>query len=188
MLGVLLLSEGIDSPVAGYMMHRQGMEIIALHFINSKSPKARDKVKRLAKLIHARVVEVDHIKTQEKIRNTCSSRFQCIMCKRAMYRSAEKVANDNGADYLITGESLGQVASQTLENMSVLDQAVDMTVLRPLLGLDKQEIITIAKEIGTYNISIEASPPCAYAPPNPATKAKLDVIQKLEKWNTSATT
>ena len=180
MRGVLLISDGIDSPVAGHMMLKQGMELIFLNFMNDRSNK---KVKRLTQKLdkNAPLVTVDHRKFQELVRSRCNTRYQCVLCKRRMYRVAEGVAEEHNADYLVTGENLGQVASQTLDNMYVLDKAVKMPVLRPLLGFDKNETMKIAREIGTYDISILKSSPCRYVPRNPITMASLNKTQEEEE-------
>ena len=184
MKGILLLSDGIDSPVAGQMMLKQGMKLIFLHFKNSSNPKAREKVKALAKRLDksAKLITIDHIKTQQAIAKKCNTRYQCVLCKRAMYRAAEKIAEEENAQFIVTGENLGQVASQTLENLHVLDSAVRIPVLRPLLGFDKNEIVKAAKEIGTYDISIVRTPACRYVPKNPVTKARLEKVLAEEKF------
>ncbi len=175
MKGVLLLSDGIDSPVAGYMMLKQELSLIFLHFRNSDDKRALLKVRKLAKRLcdDPKIVVIDHIKTQKSISAFCNRRYQCVLCKRAMYRAAEKLAKEEGAQFIVTGENLGQVASQTLENLGVLDSAVSARVLRPLLGLDKNEIIAIAKKIGTYDISIMKTCGCSYVPKNPVTMADI---------------
>ena len=108
-------------------------------------------------------------------------RYICIMCKRSMYRIAEAYAEDNGLKAVITGESLGQVASQTMANLFVLDDAVSIPVLRPLIGLDKVEIEDIARTMGTYNITARKVEGCTAVPPNPATRSRIEVISRLEE-------
>jgi len=186
-VGVLLLSDGIDIPVAGYLMKKQGMELILLSFLNNRSQATRNKVEKIAKIVGGKLVLVDNVETQEKISSSCRTRYQCVLCKRAMYRKANEVAKEYKAQFLVTGESLGQVASQTIENLSVLDKASGLPVLRPLIGFDKQQIIEIAKKIGTFDTSIMKSPACAYAPKRPVTKAKLSEVEK-EEWNLSTIT
>jgi len=192
MKGILLISSGIDSPVAGYLMLKKGVEIIAVHMDNQPLVNAlpREKtiklVSKLAELSGRRIklYIVNHGRNQvEMIRNT-ERKYQCVLCRRMMFRIAEKIAEKENADFLVTGENLGQVASQTLQNLATEEDAVSMPILRPLLCYDKQEIINIAKEIGTYGISIEAGMCCAAVPPNPATKSKIYIIrQEEEKLN-----
>jgi len=183
MKGILLLSDGIDSPVAGHMMQEQGMELQCLNFRNDTSQVSHDKVKELVKKLKAQLATMDHTKTQEAIKSRCNPRYQCVLCKRVMYRAAEQLASEHDAEFIVTGENLGQVASQTLENMRVLDSAVQMTVLRPLLGFDKDEIIQAARKIGTFDISSIKSPSCCFVPHRPVTMAKIDkVLQEEKKW------
>jgi thiamine biosynthesis protein ThiI len=180
--GVLLLSDGIDSPVAGRMMLELGMELVLLNF-SQGDRRATAKVKKLAKMLDkdARLVVMDHVKVQERIRARCRARYQCVLCKRDMYRTAEKLAGEVGARYIVTGENLGQVASQTPENLFALDSVVKKTVLRPLLGLDKNDIIAVARKTGTYDISTEKSAGCMFVPKSPVTKARLDKVLSEER-------
>jgi len=182
MKGVLLISDGIDSPVAGYLMHARGLDITGLHFVNSRDFGVKKKVKKLLKIVqkNAQLKTLDHVEIQEKIKENCNTRYQCVLCKRSMLARAEQVANEIGADFLITGDNLGQVASQTIENMFVLDSAVKIPVIRPLLGFDKSEIVKIARKIGTYGISIDDAKECAFLPHNPAIKTKLDNVIREE--------
>jgi len=181
MKGVLLLSGGIDSPVAGHMMIKQGLDLIYLHMKDGDANNVRKLVKILDK--DAKLITFDHTKTQEDIKKNCNRRYQCVLCKRAMYKTAQMIAMQTGAACIVTGENLGQVASQTLDNMKILDQAVGIPVLRPLLGLDKNDIIDIAKETGTYEISSKGSGACRFLPRKPVTKAKLDIVLAEEKKN-----
>jgi len=178
MKGVILISEGIDSPVAAYMMRKQGMRLVFLHMKNTPDPKEIFKVKKIVEQLDRRgkIIIVDHMNTQTLISDRCNPRYQCILCKRAMYREAETLAKIEGAEYIITGENLGQVASQTLQNLRVLDSAIGLPVLRPLLGLDKNQIIDTAKEIGTYELSTIKSSTCSFVPGNPLTNARLDKV------------
>ncbi len=182
MKGVLLLSDGIDSPVAGHVMIKQGMGLVFLNFSQGDS-MADGKVRKIAGLLDrdAKLVSMDHLQMQERIRSRCRERYQCVICKRDMYRTAERLAKEEGAEFIVTGENLGQVASQTPENLRVLDSAVKMKVLRPLLGLDKNDIIGIARRIGTFEISSEKSRGCMYVPRSPVTKARLDKVLSEEE-------
>ena len=177
---VSLLSTGIDSPVASWLMKEQGVDIVFLHLQTGKNNT--DIVKRLKNRIDkgAKLVIKDFIPTLESITKNTERRLTCVLCKRAMYRDAKKLAKKEKAQYIITGESLGQVASQTLENLYVLDRAVSMPVLRPLLCYDKNKTIKIARKIGTYDISCENKTGCAFVPKRPLTKARLDIVEREE--------
>ena len=182
---VALISSGIDSPVAAWVMKEKGLEIIGLHMDNRPFTDARQisKTKRLCKIIGIKKLYVSkHGLAMSDILKGINRRFTCILCRRLMFRTAERVAEKEGAQFMITGENLGQVASQTLDNMSVADKAVSsrMTILRPLLCYDKQDIVNIAKKIGTYEISIEPPGCCRLVPSNPATKSTVEQIEKEE--------
>lgn len=183
MKGLLLVSGGIDSPVAGYIMQKQGVEVIAIHFDNEQfsSSSTLNRVENLCKKLNFKLINFKYGEYQRKISQHTSARYHCIFCKRTMYRVAEKIALENKCDFLITGENLGQVASQTLENMRALDEAIEMQVLRPLLCYNKDETIRIAKEIGSFDISISEGSKCLAVPPNPATRCKLEAIKKEEQ-------
>ena len=159
--GVLLISGGIDSPVAGYMMAKRGMEVEYLHFHSYPYPheQARDKVVELARILSRytggsaiSTVKVTHI--QEEIHKKCAAELNVTLLRRFMFRIAERVAKRKGAKCLITGESLGQVASQTIEGITSSNAVVTLPVLRPLIGFDKEEIILRAKKIGTFETSV----------------------------------
>ncbi len=177
MLAVLLMSTGIDSPVAGWMMKRQGFGLVILHMKNSG---AKGSEHRLAKILGSPLVTRNHVKTQERIMERCRRNYQCILCKRAMLREAERLAFGHGASHIITGENLGQVASQTLWSMAVISEAVSTPVLRPLLGFDKDEIIRHARQIGTYEVSVKNAQGCPYVPKSPATRPRLDAAKREE--------
>ncbi|OGM01338.1 hypothetical protein A3K72_03085 [Candidatus Woesearchaeota archaeon RBG_13_36_6] len=189
MKGLLLISSGIDSPVAGYIMIKRGVEIIAVHFNNLKEEDDKSLrttkrlVKKLSQIANKRIklYIIQNHRNQRVIMDNTNRRFQCVLCKRLMYRMAERIAKKEKCDFLITGENLGQVASQTLDNLKVLDDATDMIVLRPLLCNDKNDTIKIAKQIGTYDISIEHKDTCAFVPKRPLTKAKLEKVKVQEE-------
>ena len=124
---------------------------------------------------------VPHGNSLNLYRKNCDIKFTCIFCKRMLLRYAEKIAEKEGADAIVMGDSLGQVASQTLQNILVIDNAVNIPVFRPLIGLDKEDVVRIAREIGTYDLSILPSDGCNAVPNKPATSAKLDKIIKEEK-------
>ncbi|QLH74632.1 MAG: 7-cyano-7-deazaguanine synthase [Methanomassiliicoccales archaeon] len=159
---VALLSGGIDSPVAAYMMARQGVEVMALHMDNRpySSEGSVIKAARLAKIVGSSSGgKVDfyfapHGRNQEINSRMCTRSYQCVLCKRLMLKVAKAVALRYGAVAIVTGESLGQVASQTLQNIRSEQAGLGFPVLRPLIGLDKLEIEAIAKRIGTYEVSI----------------------------------
>lgn len=181
--GLLMLSDGIDSPVAGYLMIKQGHAIDALH-LNMGGPldKVKEILSRLSDISgrEMKLFVVDHVPNQEAFRKNCSSRYQCILCKRMMHRIAQDIARREGYAFLVNGESLGQVASQTLDNMRTIHEGLEIPVAQPLLGRDKIETIGIAKDIGTYAISIKDQRPCPYVPKDPATASAPDRIKEEE--------
>ena len=179
MKAISLLSSGIDSPVASKLMAKKGFEIIYLHL--KLTPDA-DAVKNLKSKIdkNAQLIIKEFYSELEKISLSANKKYTCILCKRSMLRIAQEVAKEHGAEAIITGENLGQVASQTLENMKVIDEAVKIPVIRPLLCLDKMEIVKLAREIGTYRLSTIENKKCPFVPPSPATKSKLEKVQKEE--------
>ena len=184
-----LLSGGIDSPVAAFQMMRRGCEVDHIFFENRVflGRAAYDKVRRLARTLnrfqpqsHLFVVPFSDI--QVAIRDNCLDRNRVVLYRRFMYRIAEKVAKMRKHLGLINGECLGQVASQTLENINAVNHLVDVTVHRPLIALDKVDIMATARQIETYNISIEDAPDCCsvFMPDRPATRAKLELLEKDE--------
>ncbi|MBW2970941.1 hypothetical protein KY320_02145 [Candidatus Woesearchaeota archaeon] len=181
-LGILLVSSGIDSPVAAHLMLKRGVELKAVHFNNFPQPDhlSVDAVgKLIEKLqnIHKEKIKlyvVHNHANQLLIAQKVDHRLHCIICKRLMYRIAAALGKD--ADFLVTGENLGQVASQTLENLTILNDAVKTEVLRPLLSFDKQETVDIAKQIGTYELSCTIKEGCAFVPKHPATRAALEKV------------
>ena len=205
--GLLLLSGGIDSPVAGCMMAKRGMEIEALHFDSFPytSDRAREKVMDLAQLmcefcskIHVHVISLTHI--QEEIRDNCDEDYFTLLLRVFMMRLAERCAREYKCGALITGESLGQVASQTLAAIGVTDSVVNIPVFRPCIGLDKNEIVIEARKYGTFETSILPYEDCCtvFTPRHPKTQpkpegvmaelAKLDVEGLLEEaYNTMTT-
>lgn len=180
---LLLASGGIDSPVAGWMMVEKAIHTDAIHFNNEPfvDEKSLEKTKRLMKKIGIKKMYIiEHGKIQAEIIKNCKRRFQCVLCRRFMFKVSERVANEKGYDFLVTGENLGQVASQTLTNMETTSEAVKIKILRPLLCNDKVETMAIARKIGTYNISIEPGMCCNMTPKHPATAAKIEAI-KIEE-------
>lgn len=188
--GLLLLSGGIDSPVAGFLMAKRGMEINALHFHSYPftSKRAHQKAMDLARLLSAytgemTVYSINLAEIYKAISQNCPRRDTTILSRRFMMRIASKLAKDYGYQSLITGESLGQVASQTIESVSVINEATDLPILRPLIAMDKKDIIDISVNIDTYEKAIEPYDDCCsiFAPANPVTKPKLEFIKKSEE-------
>ncbi len=186
---VSLLSGGIDSPVAMWMMMKRGVEVYPL-FMDQRPYVGEDYVERVkdAFRVLSRYIPEDSElyaapfgEVMKRIVESPIPRLRCLLCKRSMYRVASAFAEAIGARGLITGESLGQVASQTLDNLYILDEASSLPVLRPLIGLDKVEIEHIAMRIGTYEVTAKAVHGCTVVPDKPATKAKLEVVRELEE-------
>lgn len=185
----LLISGGIDSPVAGYMMAKRGLVLSAVHFYSYPytSERARDKVVELAKLLSRyagpiRLFLVPFTDIQMKIYDDCPEKETTVLMRRLMMKIAERIAVSEEARALITGESLGQVASQTLESLCVTDDAVSMPVFRPLIGFDKDEIMDLARKIGTYETSILPYEDCCtvFVPKHPVTKPEVAVLRASE--------
>ena len=188
--GMLLLSGGIDSPVAGYMMAKRGLRIEAVHFESFPytSEMARDKVIRLARTVAAYTGDIYvHVvsltKIQEEIAKHCEEDYFTLLLRRYMMNIASRLAADHDSKCLITGESLGQVASQTLEAIGVTDNAATIPVLRPCIGMDKEEIIEISRKIDTFDISIEPYEDCCtvFTPRHPRTKPVLEKVIREEQ-------
>lgn len=186
---MLLLSGGIDSPVAGWMMAKRGMEIEAVHFYSYPytSERAKDKVISLAKILsrycsRIRLHIVPFTDIQLEINDKCPEDQLTIIMRRAMMTISEKIAEKNGAHALITGESLGQVASQTVQSLAVTNAVVKMPVFRPLIGMDKNEVIDIARKIGTFETSILPYEDCCtvFVAKHPKTRPKLHEIEEHE--------
>ena len=183
--GLLLLSGGIDSPVAGWMLAKRGVRLDAIHFESFPytSERAREKVLELAQIvseyagdIFVHVVSLTHI--QEELVKACEEDYFTLLLRRYMMTIAERVAREKGCAALITGESLGQVASQTMQALGVTDAAVDLPVFRPCIGMDKEEIVTIARKIGTFETSIQPYEDCCtvFTPRHPRTKPELEKV------------
>jgi tRNA uracil 4-sulfurtransferase len=184
MKALLLLSGGFDSPVAGHLMMKQGVELGALHFSNEPitDEKPELKCRKLASHLGIKnfYVVKNFGKTLETISNKCDHKHYFVIMRRFMYRIAEKIALEKGYDVLVTGENLGQVGSQTLTNLAVTDNAINIRVLRPLLCYDKMEIIKIAEKIKTFETSKGPEICAILGPKHPVTAAKLDFVIKQE--------
>lgn len=187
--GLVLLSGGIDSPVAAWMMAKRGMLIEAMHFHSYPytSPRAQEKVEDLARILasycgHFKMHVINLLPIQEKIVENCPEEETTILVRRFMMRISEKIAEKNGCMMLITGENLGQVASQTAESLVVTDASVAMPVMRPLIAMDKVDIMEKAQEIGTYETSILPYEDCCtvFLPKHPTTKPRLERILESE--------
>jgi tRNA uracil 4-sulfurtransferase len=187
--GVMLMSGGIDSPVGLYYMLRQGHEIVTVHMDNRPftDDTPLEKVMDHLKVLEARfgrkvpLYVLPHGPTQIALMRNTDRHFGCVMCRRFMWRSAEKIAERESATFLATGEALGQVASQTLSNMRSATASVKLPIVRPLIGFDKQEIEAVAKEIGTYGISTRPGLCCQAVPDKPATRSDLVQIGREEE-------
>ena len=185
-----LLSGGIDSPVAAYMMAKRGMEIEAVHFFSYPytSQLAKDKVLELARLVtkycgRMTVNVVGFTEIQEAIRDNCPEEFFTLIMRRFMMDIAQRLSKTDGCGALITGENLGQVASQTMEAMTVTGAVVDMPIFMPLVGMDKEEIVTVARKIGTLETSILPYEDCCtvFTPKHPKTKPTLGQVLHAER-------
>ena len=185
----VLLSGGIDSPVAGYMIAKRGVELECVHFFSYPytSERAKEKVLELARLMtkycgRMTVDVVGFTQIQEAIRDHCPEEYFTLIMRRFMMRISQRIAKDHGCRALVTGENLGQVASQTMEAMNVTGAVVDMPVFMPLIGMDKEEIVTIARKIGTMETSILPYEDCCtvFTPRHPKTKPVLAEVEKIE--------
>jgi len=187
--GVMLMSGGIDSPVALHYLLRQGHDIVAVHMDNrpftDDSPLAKvvDHLTMLRERYRQTIplYLVPHGSTQTTLMRNTDRHVGCVLCRRFMWRSAERIAEREQAVFLATGEALGQVASQTLSNMRTATASVRLPIVRPLIGFDKQEIEAVAKEIGTYGISTRPGVCCQAVPDKPATRSNLLQIAQEEE-------
>ena len=188
--GLLLLSGGIDSPVAGFMMAKRGVTLECLHFESFPytSERAREKVLELAQILceyctqlKVHVISLTHI--QEELRDRCDEDYFTLLLRRYMMTLAERVAKRNKCGALITGESLAQVASQTMKAIAVTDAVVNMPVFRPCIGLDKEEIVSIARKIGTFETSILPYEDCCtvFTPRHPRTRPDIAKVEEEER-------
>jgi len=187
---VSLISGGIDSPVSSWLMMKKGCEVTLLHFHSFPlvSKASIEKVKELAEVLseYQRIIKlylVPFHKIQLEIKTKIPAKYRILLYRRFMFRIAKRIAEKEKAKALVTGESLAQVSSQTLPNLAVIEEVTKLPVLRPLIGMDKVEIVDLAKEIGTYEISIKPQEDCCslFVPKHPATKARVEVVKELEK-------
>lgn len=182
MKGLLLISGGFDSPVAGYLMKKK-MDLEAVHFSNAlfASDETVGKARKLCEILGIKDLHV--IDLSEKlleISKNCGKYYFVVM-KRLFLKEAERIAKERGCDYLITGDSLAQVSSQTLENLAVVDKATELVVLRPLISWDKMDIVEFSKKIGTHNTSVGPEHCDALGPDKVSTMAKMDDVLEVEK-------
>ena len=188
-VAVTLLSGGIDSPVSTYMIAKRGVRLIPIHFFSFPytSQQAKDKVVELARLLTEycgkmtiEVVPFTHI--QEEIRDKCPEEYFTLIMRRFMMRISQRIAEANGAKAIVTGENLGQVASQTMEAMASTQAVTDLPVLQPLIGMDKEEIVRLARKIGTFETSILPYEDCCtvFTPKHPRTKPRLSEVEAAE--------
>jgi len=186
---ISLISNGIDSPVASYVMRPHVDSMIFLHadIRPYTDDRMHENVKTL--LTHLRsllkislkLYMVPHGSALQAYNLMCQNRFNCVFCKRMFIRYANRIATNESADFIVMGDSLGQVASQTLQNIQVIDQISIIPILRPLIGFDKTDIVRYAKEIGTYQYSILNAQSCTAVPNKPATQASLSALLKEEE-------
>lgn len=188
--GLLLLSGGIDSPVAGYLMSKRGLKLEAVHFHSYPytSAQAKEKVIELAKEISKYCGEIKlHVvsftEIQEQIHKNCDAEYMITIMRRIMMRIAERLCKENGLGAIVTGESLGQVASQTMQSMTVTNSVVSLPVFRPVIAFDKEEIMNVARKIGTYETSILPYEDCCtvFLPKNPVIRPTISRAEYLEK-------
>ena len=186
----ILISGGIDSPVAAYMMAKRGLVLNAIHFASPPytSPQSEEKVHNLLRQVsrysgNITLFTVGFTEIQEEIRDKCPEDLFTLIMRRFMMRIAQRIAEKEESKALITGESLGQVASQTLNALACTDAVVEMPVFRPLIGLDKDEIIKVSRKIDTFDISIEPYEDCCtvFTPKHPKTKPQISVLENAEK-------
>ncbi len=186
----ILISGGIDSPVAAYMMAKRGLVLNAIHFASPPytSPQSEEKVHNLLRKVskysgNICLLTVGFTEIQEEIRDKCPEELFTLIMRRFMMRIANRIAEKEESKALITGESLGQVASQTLNALACTDSVVTMPVFRPLIGLDKEEIIKVSRKIDTFDISIEPYEDCCtvFTPKHPKTKPQISIIETAEQ-------
>jgi thiamine biosynthesis protein ThiI len=186
---VALISGGIDSPVAASLMASRGAEITLLHMDNRPFGDERGlkKVQAQAELLRSAsgqqmpLLIAPHGENQTIIKRNCDNSYQCVLCKTLMLKVAEQVALNTGCHGIVMGDSLGQVASQTLRNLDVVGRSISLPILRPLIGLDKLDIEAIGKKVGTYAISIMPEMPCTAVPNRPITQADSNKMRIQEE-------
>ncbi|ASJ07498.1 7-cyano-7-deazaguanine synthase [Thermococcus pacificus] len=188
MKAVALLSSGIDSPVAIYLMLRKGLEITPVHFRQSRRKESKvmelyEILKRYGKLNEPVVIDAyeEQAPVFSKLAELGKAKWTCLFCKWTMVRKACRIGHEIGARAIVTGDSLGQVASQTLDNLVIISSASDLPILRPLIGMDKEEIVRIAREIGTFDVSIEPEEPCPFVPRHPVIRGSFGEFLRIRE-------
>ncbi|MCS7105882.1 MAG: tRNA 4-thiouridine(8) synthase ThiI [Candidatus Aenigmarchaeota archaeon] len=185
-----LISGGIDSPVSSWLAMKRGCKVIFIHFHSFPlvSKTSIEKTRELIKILSqyqgkSRVYFIPFSEIQMKIKTLASAKYRIVLYRRVMLKIAEEIAKKENAKALVTGESLAQVSSQTLDNILAIEEATTLPILRPLVGMDKNEIIELAKKIKTYEISIKPQEDCCtlFVPKHPTTRAKLEIIKRIEK-------
>lgn len=187
---VCLVSGGIDSPVAAWLAMKKGLTPIFVYFDNTPftdettQQRAIEAVRKLGKLARKKSVElfvVPHGDDLADILRNCPRNLTCVLCRRMMYRAAEKIALKERAEAIVTGEIIGEHASQTLRNLLVENECLsEVTILRPLIGMNKTEVESIARKIGTFNASTKPASCCTGPPPKPRTRARLEEVHRAE--------
>ena len=185
---VVLISGGIDSPVAAWLMMKRGCTVIPVHFRQNdvEASKAMDNLDQLARYSYGwtlRPIILDHHEVigpvLDRLDELGESLWSCVFCKRALVQRAAEIADQHRAHAVVMGDSLGQVASQTLPNMEAISYGMPKPILRPLIGMDKNDIIMLARDIGTFDISIRDSSPCPFLPDHPITQASIERLEQL---------
>lgn len=189
MRAICLISGGIDSPVAAHLMLKKGWELVFVYLKNAPfadgrtAYRAYDAVNLLREKYPkaGKFYVVPHGANLKQFAQEEERKYTCLLCRRIMFRVAEKIAKKEGATVIVTGENLAQVASQTLQNLTVVTKATSLPIVRPLIGLDKEEIIGIARDVGTFDNSTQPARCCWVVPPSPSTAAKLEVVEEIEE-------
>ncbi|MDR0847030.1 MAG: tRNA 4-thiouridine(8) synthase ThiI [Lactobacillales bacterium] len=191
-LAHLMLSGGIDSPVAGYLMLKRGVNIEAVHFASPPytSPESLEKTKNLTRILSEysgssiQFIEVPFTKIQEEIKKHADDGYQMTLTRRMMLRCIDRIRAERGGSLIVNGESLGQVASQTVQSMVAINEVTNTPIIRPVVTMDKTEIIELAERIGTFEMSIQPFEDCCtiFAPKQPKTRPQLDKVHKFESY------
>jgi thiamine biosynthesis protein ThiI len=188
---VCLVSGGIDSPVAAGLMMKKGCTPVLVYFDNApftdestmkRAMEAAKRLKRFTLDANIKLYIVPHGSDLADILRSCPRNLTCLLCRRMMYRLAERIALREGAEALVTGEIMGEHASQTLTNLRVISEvALKVSVLRPLIGMNKTEVEALARQMGTFDASTKPASCCSGPPPKPRTRARFDEIHRAEE-------